>query len=361
MFTVPPVKTDGLDTFKPKRILFCQLRQIGDVVLSTPYIRILKRLWPDADIDVYTEKKCTPVLENNPDVANVIAVDKKLGFFKTLAFYRHVGRGAGRGRYDMVVDCQQLPRITWMLLFSNAPVRFTYTPKWYNRFLYTHWNIIRFPYAAKCKASPALFTWGEDLWDDPRPKMHLSEAEKAWAVEHLSSLGLKKGETLVTVDPTHRRESRRWPAKHYGKLLRLAAEARPDLRFYLLYGPGEEEDARAVIEQSGIAERCLLPSEVTTLRQMAAVIGAADFHIGNCSSPRHFAAALDTPTLTVLGSTSDAWTCPTDDHSQMILGLPCQPCTQNVCPEGHYRCLTDMRPEMVLQEFLQRLPAANNS
>lgn len=349
---VPAAKIDGLESIQPKRILLCQLRQIGDVVLSTPLIRILKKLWPEADVDVYTEKKCTPVLENNPDISKVIAVDRSLGFLDAMRFYYRVGRSG----YDMIIDCQQLPRIQWMLMFSNAPIRFTYTPQWYKRFLYTHWNQLHGPYAAKCKAGPVIRTWGEELWDDPRPRMYLSDEEKDWAAAHLTELGLRPEDTLVTLDATHRRESRRWPVEHYAEVVRKAVEKRPDLKFYLLFGPGEEEEARKVMDGCGHPEHCLLPRSVTTLRQMAAVIGAADFHLGNCSSPRHFAAALDTPTLTVLGSTSDAWTCPTRDHDQLILGLECQPCTQNVCPEGHYRCLRDMTPGTVLTAFLQRIP-----
>ena len=66
-----------LATFKPKRILVCQLRQIGDVLLSTPSIRLLHERYPDAAIDIFTEKKCTPVLENNPHVRKIWALNKK--------------------------------------------------------------------------------------------------------------------------------------------------------------------------------------------------------------------------------------------------------------------------------------------
>ena len=49
-----------LATFSPQRILVCQLRQIGDVVLATPSIELLKRRYPDAEIHLLTEKKVRP-------------------------------------------------------------------------------------------------------------------------------------------------------------------------------------------------------------------------------------------------------------------------------------------------------------
>ena len=351
MFKTPIIKTDGLDSLRPKRILICQLKQIGDVILTTPTVRLLRKLYPEARIDFYTLKQCAPVLKNNPDIDTIWEVDKSLGFWETLKFYWKVGHDG----YDMIFDCQQLPRITWMILMSNAPVKFTNTPPWYRSFLYTHWHQVSGPYAAKCKAGPIIRTFGEELWDNPRPCMFMTEEEQTWATDYLEKQGLKDSDTLITVDPTHRRASRRWPAKHYGELIRLALDKRPDLKFFLLYGPGERDDAEEVLKASGRPDRCILTDEILTLREMAAVIEYADFQVGNCSAPRHFAAALNTPTLTVLGATSNAWTCPEGGHEHIFKGRDCQPCNTNQCADGQYRCLVDLSPETVADKFLELL------
>lgn len=351
MFLTPVIKTHGLDSVRPKRILVCQLKQIGDVLLTTPTVRLLKKIYPDASIDFYTLKHCAPVLENNPDIGKVWLVDKSLGFLDTFKFYWQVGHDG----YDMIFDCQQLPRITWMIRLSNAPVKFTYSPPWYRSLLYTHWHQVSGPYAAKCKAGPIIRTFGEELWDDPRPRLFTTDDEKKWAANFLHDNGLKQGETLVTVDPTHRRASRRWPAEHYGELIRRTCKDQPKLKFFILFGPGERNDAKAVLNASGVPEHCILVQDVMTLRQMAAIMEKADFHIGNCSAPSHFAAALDTPSLTIKGATSNAWTCPVAEHEEISKKLDCQPCNVNHCPEGHYRCLRDLSPETVAQRLLERL------
>lgn len=46
----------NLSTFVPARILVCQLRQIGDVILSTPCLELLKRRYPESELHVFTEK-----------------------------------------------------------------------------------------------------------------------------------------------------------------------------------------------------------------------------------------------------------------------------------------------------------------
>jgi ADP-heptose:LPS heptosyltransferase len=350
-------RADGLDRLEPRRILCCQLRQIGDVLLMTPALRMLKRRYPQADIDVFTEKKCAPVLENNPDVRHIWALDRSMSLLQCLRYYRQVGTGGGMGRYDMIIDFQQLPRIRGVLTFSDAPVKLSYPPPWYNRLLYTHWAPVSGPYAAKCKAGILMNGLGLPWVNDP-PRLYLREAETASARTALTQWGIAPGERFVTVDPTHRRPTRMWPGEHYARLLALAGAERPDVRFLLLYGPGEKNvvaDVRAQALAAGLApERVVVPPRLTTLREMAAMQSLAALHLGNCSSPRHFAVAVGTKSLTVQGSTGSAWTFPGPGHEDVSLGLPCQPCGETGCPRDR-ECVRGLLPEAVLPRLLAML------
>jgi len=347
----------GLAELNPKRILCCQLRQIGDVLMLTPSLSILKKRFPEADIDVFTESKCAPVLENNPHVHHVWALDRTLGLLDSLRYYRKVGTGGGMGRYDLAIDFQQLPRIRWVFALSDAAVKLSFPPPWYNLPFYTHWAPISGPYAAKCKAGVVTNAFGLP-WDNEPPRVYLSQAEKDQASTDLSAWGLAEGQTLVTVDATHRRITRQWPAEHYAKLLSLAAQQRPDLCFLLVYGPGELDVVNAVRTQALEAglppHQLILPPRLTSLREMAAIQAQAALHLGNCSSPRHFAVAVGTKSLTVRGSTSSAWTFPGPGHEDIALGLPCQPCGESTC-SLNLRCLTELAPEAVLPQLLEML------
>ena len=50
------------------RILVVSLRRIGDLLLTTPLIRSLRRAWPDARIDVLVFKGTDRILAGNPDI-----------------------------------------------------------------------------------------------------------------------------------------------------------------------------------------------------------------------------------------------------------------------------------------------------
>ena len=335
-------------SFSPKKILVCQLRQLGDVVLATPALELLRRRFPEAALHLLTEKKCVSLLEGNPHLDHIWALDKRelSSLWKEIAWYRKV---AATG-YDLVVDFQQLPRCRWVVAFSHARVRLSYTPAWYNRWLYNLVTPMQPGYAAQSKAS-VLAPLGI-VWNGEKPRLYLREQERQDARTRLAALGLTADQTLITLDPTHRRATRRWPSAHYAALVQLLHAADPSLRFLPLWGPGEEEDIRALAAGCP-PETLLLPSEILSLREMAACIAQARLHVGNCSAPRHIAVAVDTPTCTILGSTSSVWTYPSPEHQHIAAGLACQPCEKDTCP--HCRCLHELQPETVAEKVLSML------
>ncbi|MCC8193712.1 MAG: glycosyltransferase family 9 protein [Deltaproteobacteria bacterium] len=345
-----------LTTFVPEKILVCQLRQIGDVILMTPLLELLKKRYPGSAVHVLTEKKCVPVLEHNPYLDRIWPVDKReLGSLpKEVAYYRRV---AGEG-FDLVIDLQQTPRCRWVVYFSRAPVRLTRTPPWYTRWLYTDWVEPEKAYASAMKA--ALLQPLGISWRGERPLLVLTPEEKTAAREYLASLGLLPGQTLVAVDPTHRRVTRRWPARYYAELLETAAARHPDLRFQLLFGPGEEAVAEEIAAMSTGTAHLLPTGRLLSLREMAACIDASAMLVGNCSAPRHMAVAVGTPTLTIQGATSSGWVFPSPEHGWIASDIECRPCNQNSCDKG-LACLTGLTPETVLPEFLKRLEAARRS
>lgn len=82
----------------PRRILLACPQRIGDVLLATPLARSLKRAWPVAEIDMLVFEDSAAVLENNPDIAAVIAVPRRAGFAERIRELRGLWR-----RYDLAV------------------------------------------------------------------------------------------------------------------------------------------------------------------------------------------------------------------------------------------------------------------
>ncbi|MDR1946132.1 MAG: glycosyltransferase family 9 protein [Desulfovibrio sp.] len=336
-----------------RRILVCQLRQIGDVLLAAPAVELLARRYAQAEIHVFTEKKCLPVLENNPYIHAFQVLDRDAlpTPLHEYLFYLKTASNA----YDIVADFQQLPRCRAMTALSRAPVRLSFTPPWYLRPVYNYSSSPGPAYAAAYKAAVlaplGIVPQGE------RPRIYLTDNERSAASELLLSLGLRR-KRFISVAACHRYAPRRWPAHHYAALLDMLAEALPDLGFFLTYGPGEEDYARGLRSLCRHRERTALPAGGMSLRLAAACMEQALLQIGNCSAPRHIAVALDVPSLTIIGAGGLGWTFPSPEHTHIHAGLfmsmPCAFCRKNSC-SNRLICLEKLTPDLVFPAVMKHL------
>ncbi|MBQ5728128.1 MAG: glycosyltransferase family 9 protein, partial [Mailhella sp.] len=277
-----------LSSFQPKRILVCQQRQIGDVLLSTPVFQLLKQRFPEAELHLFTEAKCEPLLRHNPFIDKFHLVEKK-GFLGELAFYRKVAKHG----FDMVLNLQNLPRCRMMTLLSGAPVRLSMKTGSWRDWIYTHTVPEVKGYAAMSKIS-LLKDFGI-TWNGEPPRIFFTPEEECEASTILTACGLRDEHKLITIDGTHRRPLKRWPIENFAKVIGMLAEHDSSYRFLLLRGPGEEADVKALRDACPCPERILIPEKLPSIRLSAACIKKAVIHIGNGSSPQHMAVACDTP------------------------------------------------------------------
>ncbi len=342
----------------PRTILVCQQRQIGDALLATPLLELLKRRWPQARMTLFTESKCVPLLEGNPHVDEFLALDKnKLrGPVAQLSWYR---RAAAHG-FDLVVDCQQLPRCRMLTLFcalNGTKTRLSFPSAWSKLGLY---NLRAVPepglYAAATKAS--LLAPLGIAYSGEKPRIYLTREERKQAADLLHSLGVSDDMRLITVDATHRRASKRWPAVRWARVLDLLAESDPSLRFLLLRGPGEEDEIRALKSMCACTDRVLVPAPAPSLRLSAACMARAVLHLGHCSAPRHMAVALDLPSIVIPGASGPEWSYPSPEHVEFRPGLECNPCGRVDCADP--QCLLRVIPEEVAAKAREMLEKKHN-
>lgn len=103
------------------RILVVVLRRLGDVLLTTPLIRSLRRAWPDARIAALVFAGTEGILTGNPDLDDVIVMPARPTTAQSLALGRRL-----RGRFDLAVSTQSGDRPTFFALLAGrrhlAPV-----------------------------------------------------------------------------------------------------------------------------------------------------------------------------------------------------------------------------------------------
>jgi len=85
----------------PSRILIISLRRIGDLLLTTPVIRSVRRAWPEAEIDVLVFDATAGIIAGNPDIDHVLTMPQRPTAVESLRLIRHVWRS-----YDVAVSTQ---------------------------------------------------------------------------------------------------------------------------------------------------------------------------------------------------------------------------------------------------------------
>src|SRR2546430_13179102 len=83
------------------RILVITLRRLGDVLLTTPLIRTIRRGFPQATLDMLVFRDTEDILRGNPDIDNVVSMPARPSAEETLFLVRSLWR-----RYDLAVSTQ---------------------------------------------------------------------------------------------------------------------------------------------------------------------------------------------------------------------------------------------------------------
>ncbi len=96
------------------RILVVSLRRIGDVLLTTPLIRSLRRAWPDATIDLLTFAGTTGIVHGNPDIDRVIPMSDRPGVGETLGLLARLFK-----RYALAISTQGGDRPTMVAVAAG--------------------------------------------------------------------------------------------------------------------------------------------------------------------------------------------------------------------------------------------------
>ncbi len=337
------------------------MRLIGDVVLTTPVVRALRRAFPEARLTYLVEPQAAPVVEANPHLDAVLVAPLLSG----LARWRADGALSLRLRreqFDMVIDFHGGPRSSWLTLATGAPVRIGYAVAgrgWmYTRqvprarghrdrhSVHNQWDLLESVVPGAPLPTPAA---------DP-VEMPEQAPASARLDRRLAGLGIGPDAELVVIHVGAGNEFRRWPERSFAEVVAALATARPNRRIILTTGAAQAERAEAVSHLAstlGAGRESVAVACDLDLAEVRSLFGRAALFIGGDSGPAHIAATTTIPMVVIYGPTTDAvwgpWRDPALATEIVDVGpLPCRPCDQRVCEPGDFRCLRGISPAAVI-------------
>jgi heptosyltransferase-3 len=339
------------------RIVLVRLRSIGDVILLTPALQMLKEWRPDLKITVVVESRFRELLEGNPDVEELIEPGRGSGAAKIAARWRAI-RALRQRRFELCVNLHGGPTGTLLTRTSGARLKvgFAY---YRSRGVYdvlvpdTQKILAREDVHTTEHQAAIFFHLGMPRREIPRARIFVKASSRAWWKEKRAGLGVAEGRPYAIVHPTALYRTKQWAAENFARLGTLLAQD-AGLTPVFSCGPGESEVLDAV-QRAGEARIARL--EGAGLSQFAAAIEGARIFIGNDSGPAHMAAALGRPEVVIFGSSSSViwgpWPRETASTRARIVqnSYSCNP-----CPGDH--CYQFERPECILSVTFEQVRSA---
>jgi len=292
-------------------ILVIRLGAMGDILRTLPAVRLLRTHLPRSRIVWVAESHWRIVLEGHDAIDGVVDVPRRdwnawiaspTTWFRLGGSVRDLRRRLRAERPGLALDFHGHLRSGWIARLSGAPVRLGYDghqQKEGNRWFSTHHVASgerRTPRAER--NLDLLRALGIPDAPLPPPYLPLADAGLAGAKSVLEVMGSRPGYAILSPGASVSQAYKKPPASLLAAACRRLAER--ELTALVVYGPGEEEDARRVVELSGTAATLAPPTDLATL---AALIAGARLFVGGDSGPLHMACAVGCPVLGIYGPT----------------------------------------------------------
>jgi len=312
-----------------QRFLIIQTAFLGDVILATPVLSELKRIYPGAQIDVVVRKGNESLLFQNPAVHQLFIWDKKNQKYKKLV---QLIKKIRTTRYDEVITLQRYSSAGIITYFTHSKQKIGFHKnsfKWMYDRTVDH-SLLSGEHEVTRNLKTIAHHGAKDLI---RPSLFPSNTD----YKHIKPL-IK--EDYYCLAPASVWETKKLPKQKWIALIGYLA---PKGTVFLIGGPDDIALCEEIGKESGNQVQVLAGQ--LSLLQSAALMKSAERNYVNDSGPLHIASAMNAPTTAFFCSTVPRFGFgPLADDSKIVetqKELDCRPCTfhgRRECPLGHYDC-----------------------
>ncbi len=332
-------------------ILVIQTAFIGDVILTTPLLQAIKNIHPDAEIDVIVVPNSKNVLENNPNINNIIEYDKRgkdKGFFNFISLAKELRKR----KYKSVIIPHRSMRSAVLALLTGSKTRIGFD-KSSGSFLYTNSIAYQSTLHEVERNLNLLQDIDSKIINSSGPRVYPDENDYSVVENHLENLSDTRA--LVAVAPGSVWNTKKWPQNHYRELVKGLINK--NLNVILIGGPDDKNLCSDIMGNSDRRNVLNLAGKLS-LRQSAAVLTKCKTLVCNDSGTLHLGVAVNTKVIAIFGPTVPAFGFYPYGSGHTVIehkGLNCRPCAihgSKKCPIGTHVCMTELEPQMVLDTLL---------
>ncbi|HXM37251.1 MAG TPA: glycosyltransferase family 9 protein [Gemmatimonadales bacterium] len=325
------------------RILCVRFSSIGDVLLTTPLVRALKRRHPDAELFFVTKRAMAPLVADNPHLTGVAALEPGESLTDLARRLRALNPTHGLDLHGSLRSAalRLLVRCRWSSYSKRKLAR--------TALIATKLDLYgkQVPVAERYFEAARGLDVHPDAGEGP-PEFFLAASAREHVAHWLTEHGLDAPFAAVAPGAAH--ATKRWPIKHWQALAERLRGA--GYQVVAVGGPDDRELAGrlgpAVTNAAG----------EFTLQETGACLARAAVLVSGDTGVMHMATGVGTPVVALFGPTVEAFGFfPYTDRAVVLeRDLSCRPCSAmgtERCPLGHHRCLEDVLPDQVAAAVAQ--------
>lgn len=294
------------------KILVIQQKMIGDVLASSTICNNLKTIYPNSQVDYSIYPFTQPVVENNPNIDNIILFNPEYRKNRS-AFFKYL-QGIRKKKYDIVIDAYGILESNLIVGFSSAKRKIGFY-KSYSSFLYTDTvTELKVPHT---KAGLALdnrmlllkaITPCHNL--NSKPKIYITDEEIKNGKRILEGSGIETGSKIYMIGVLGSGTIKTYPPTYMAALIDVIAES-SDATLIFNYIPSQIEEAKEIYDLCKSDTKKKIKMDITpgSIREFLSVLYHCDALIGNEGGAVNMAKALNIPTFTIFSTwiKKEAW------------------------------------------------------
>lgn len=330
-----------LKNTNPQKIFVRATNWIGDGVMMTPALGVIRNTYPDAEIVIGANPLVAELFRHHPWCNRVMVYDNK-GEHKGFAGLYRFSRKLRSENFDIAFLMQKAFKAALMAFLARIPERVGFDTD-ARGFLLTGKTRLTADIKSLHHSRHYLEMLKAFGLDGPYTELRLElgrdEMERGAAL-------LGAGDWLVLNPGAAYGSAKRWYPERFAEVGDILS-AKHGMKVVIVGGPGESEIGLDI--EKGMKRKPVNLVGKTTVRELMAVIANSRLVVTNDSGPMHIAAAFSRPIVAIFGPTDHTTTYPWSENHRIVRSdEECAPCCKRKCPIDH-RCMKNVTVEDVVR------------
>jgi heptosyltransferase-1 len=340
------------------KILILRLSAVGDVIRTLPAVKAIKNFFPFSYIAWVAEEPSAPLLENQPEINEVIlfprmrwadGIKSAKRIWGTIREVQRFVLDLRKRKFNIVLDFHGILKSGLISIVSGCPKRIGFGRKSSKEWNFLFSNIKVSVPEDRMSRFQKNFALLQGIGLDVKnftPTFHAPIEDKEYIESFFKNLSEPVHKPIVAIHPGTSPKTfyKKWMPDQYAQLAdRLIDELNAIVIF--TWGPGELKWVEGIRRE--MKAPSILGPKTKTLTQLGEVFKRCDVYIGGDTGPMHIASLIGIPVVVIYGPTDPIVNEPFGEHKKVRKEVGCNPCRNRSC-----KALTCLRAITVDDVFI---------